>query len=206
VDLEGWTPDTEGDTKSELGVWPQGSYEPASTYVNDARDPGFLVTAACADFSGDRRRVLIGTAHGVIMEMDVGTWDHGVPVKARVVQAPFNVGGASGVVVSRLLVALDVDTSRNVEFGVIPNGWEAKERTCPVSISREAGYSTNGAFPATFATWDTQGFTTFLLPVTRYPDFAARMQTMQVTMHDESEGNLVIHMIAADVAPGSERR
>ncbi len=203
VDLAGWTPDTTGMKKSSMGCWPQGAY---STTDDADSEPGLLVTAVCVDSTGDRKRVLIGTALGDVMEMDVGTWDGTAPVKARAVQAPVNIGGQTGLMVNRIKAVFETDVARDITFGIIPNGWADKERTATVNINREAGYSANGAFPATFSEWDAAGFTTFLTPFTRFPDFATRLQTFQSVIRDESEGGLRVLSVGVDVSPGSGRR
>ena len=205
VDLEGWTSNSQGDPESQMGVWPQGPYGLQDS-SDPAFDPGFLVTAACEDESTGRRRILIGTALGVILEMDAGTKDHGIHVKSEAVQGQVNMDSQGGLLMSRMRVAMSVSDDRSIEFGVIPDGWEAQEQSCSVSLSHLPGYTVNGDFAADFTVWDAQGFTTFLLPATVFPDYAVRLQTMQVTVRDEGEGDLAVHSFMVDVAPGSRRR
>lgn len=130
VDLDGWTPDSEGEEKSMMGVWPQGAH--------DDQPYAFRMTAAHLDETAAAKRVIYGCRWGAIFEMDLGYDEYGQTRSGFVEMNQQNVASSQGFRVNAVNVIQRTIQSKDLSVIPIPNGRE-KSGTSTVNWARRAG-------------------------------------------------------------------
>ena len=114
---------TQGEKQDPIGVYPQGRLA-----ANDRF--GFGATCVAEDLTGSVPRVMLGSAYGIIFEMDVGYLDNGTTIDAELVGTEQNYAGSDRFLAGPVFVLQDGTAHQGyVDVTLIPDGDETKGKT-----------------------------------------------------------------------------
>jgi len=114
---------TQGEKQEPIGVYPQGRW-----VANDRF--GFGATCVAEDLTGPVPKVKLGSAYGIIFDMDVGYLDNGTIIDAELVGTEQNYAGSDRFLAGPVFVQQDGTAHQGyVDVTLIPDGDETKGKT-----------------------------------------------------------------------------
>jgi hypothetical protein len=114
---------TQGEKQDPIGVYPQGRL-----VANDRF--GFGATCVAEDLTGAVPKVMLGSAYGIIFEMDTGYLDNGTVIDAEIVGTEQNYAGSDRFLAGPVYVLQDGTAHQGyVNVTLIPDGDETKGKT-----------------------------------------------------------------------------
>lgn len=114
---------TQGERQEPIGVYPQGRW-----VANDRF--GFGATCVAEDLTGPVPKVKLGSAYGIIFDMDVGYLDNGTLIDAELVGTEQNYAGSDRFMAGPVFVMQDGTAHQGyVDVTLIPDGDETKGKT-----------------------------------------------------------------------------
>ena len=184
---------TQGEKPEPIGVYPQGRAEQIAQF-------GFGATCVAEDLTGATPRIMLGSAYGIIFEMDVGYLDNGTTIEAEVVGTEQNYAGSDRFLAGPVFVFQDGTAHQGyVDVTLIPDGDEAKGKTVK-AYSYEHG---KGRSSASFVY--NSALRTSSSGVSKRLNHMVRCHSFAVKMTHSTAGSPEINGVAVEIVPVGKR-
>lgn len=184
---------TQGEKPEPIGVYPQGRAEQIAQF-------GFGATCVAEDLTGATPRIMLGSAYGIIFEMDVGYLDNGTTIEAEVVGTEQNYAGSDRFLAGPVFVFQDGTAHQGyVDVTLIPDGDEAKGKTVK-AYSYEHG---KGRSYASFVY--NSALRTSSSGVSKRLNHMVRCHSFAVKMTHSAQGSPEINGVAVEIVPVGKR-